>query len=475
MVQCHLCQTWAHFTCIDEKEDDVIGLWCCNSCRNLPKTVSLLCDKITDLQQNVQALLFIACSTLVHKDNSNVNTRELSALVLPTPSVSTERQATTTITTTQHEDIDMPVADVQVDLNSTSDHQDQNNSTKALHQQEAPVPRRYVPKKNHDVYMHVESHLVTEGAVRSYLQDIGVIDIIRVSKIAEKKNSSEFRMIIGDETITNTLYGRRKFRRDATVMPFRRFRSNIRASTHHHMTTTATQAKHTKQIREKTITDETTKLILPAGPSALQQSIPVPDRSDPSPSETNVLQNPSLTYSSYPTLPGTVTLHPSVPNVEAPQRARGPAAVYYAPPDNSSIHHMTNATPLPTLPDQGTSCASAMSYQHQFSNRTHVSAPNYSQAVSSVPYMTTNVLPHATVHVPTPESYQVAHWSTPDYYHRPHIFPAPLHHPAPQNPLASDPAVQHAPSHPDHNAYRFQPTLPSTVHNTYPTSYTQQP
>ena len=27
MVQCHTCQTWAHYECIDEGEDDIVGIW----------------------------------------------------------------------------------------------------------------------------------------------------------------------------------------------------------------------------------------------------------------------------------------------------------------------------------------------------------------------------------------------------------------------------------------------------------------
>ena len=59
MVQCHICQTWTHYTCINEHKDDIIGIWCCNGCRSLPKTVAMLSDKIAELQQNMQALLLI--------------------------------------------------------------------------------------------------------------------------------------------------------------------------------------------------------------------------------------------------------------------------------------------------------------------------------------------------------------------------------------------------------------------------------
>ena len=33
MVQCHACQTWAHYECIGEGEDDIVGIWTCNAHR----------------------------------------------------------------------------------------------------------------------------------------------------------------------------------------------------------------------------------------------------------------------------------------------------------------------------------------------------------------------------------------------------------------------------------------------------------
>ena len=94
--------------------------------------------------------------------------------------------------------------------------------------------RRYVPKRNHDIYMHVPSSRITEGAIRSYLQDIDVTDIIRVSKLSKEGYESEFRIIIGDASISDTVYGRRKFRKDTRLMPFKRYRANMRAPIHHH-------------------------------------------------------------------------------------------------------------------------------------------------------------------------------------------------------------------------------------------------
>ena len=69
MVQCHLCQTWCHYKCIDEKESDIIGIWCCKSCRKLPETTMQLCEKIDELNRTVNILLKFANS--INQSTSN--------------------------------------------------------------------------------------------------------------------------------------------------------------------------------------------------------------------------------------------------------------------------------------------------------------------------------------------------------------------------------------------------------------------
>ena len=54
-IQCHLCQIWAHFRCIDEEETEIIGLWC-NKCRKLPETTALFCSEIETLQRDMAIL-----------------------------------------------------------------------------------------------------------------------------------------------------------------------------------------------------------------------------------------------------------------------------------------------------------------------------------------------------------------------------------------------------------------------------------
>ena len=235
MLQCHLCQTWAHYKCIDEHQKDITGIWCCNSCRVLPNTVALLCEKVSDLQQNMQALLFLACSTIARTE-SGINNVCGSTLVSRPPSqtidhqtpVTTPEAATHTDAPTDTEEDSTNIDRELIDIHTQTP--ERINRTRDIHD----GPRRYVPKRNHDIYMHVPSSRITEGAVRSYLQDIGVTDIIRVSKLSKEGYESEFRIIIGDASISDTVYGRREFRKDTRLMSFKRYRANIRTPTHHH-------------------------------------------------------------------------------------------------------------------------------------------------------------------------------------------------------------------------------------------------
>ena len=52
--------------------------------------------------------------------------------------------------------------------------------------------RQYKPKTTHNVYLYISSTRITDGAVRLYLRDNGVNDIIRISKISQKGHESEF-------------------------------------------------------------------------------------------------------------------------------------------------------------------------------------------------------------------------------------------------------------------------------------------
>ena len=60
MVQCHVCQIWAHYQCIAEEKSDIIGIWCCNNCRKLPDRVNLLCTHIQELRRDMASLISYA-------------------------------------------------------------------------------------------------------------------------------------------------------------------------------------------------------------------------------------------------------------------------------------------------------------------------------------------------------------------------------------------------------------------------------
>ncbi len=56
MVQCHLCQAWFHYPCINEKEADIVGIWSCQVCRSLGRTVSGITDKLSSLESTIRLL-----------------------------------------------------------------------------------------------------------------------------------------------------------------------------------------------------------------------------------------------------------------------------------------------------------------------------------------------------------------------------------------------------------------------------------
>ena len=118
--------------------------------------------------------------------------------------------------------------------------------------------------------MYVPSTRITESAVRSYMRDIGVNDIIWISKISHIGHESEFRIIIGDEIVTHTVYGHRKFRKESTTMPFMRYRSNSTPLRHHGRSNQGESRNQTREMRDR------------------QRDQPAADPLLPRPSNTNV-------------------------------------------------------------------------------------------------------------------------------------------------------------------------------------------
>ena len=247
MVQCHICQTWAHYTCIDEHKDDIIGIWCCNGCRSLPKTVAMLSNKMAELQQNMQALLLIAYSSMVKTKNTNSGAVTGRNQETPTTYVHNNmtptdrhRSSVDTINPQQNESHEDPNETESVNIEHT-----------LVEEPSAHQHRKYKSKTTHDVYLYVPSTRITEGAVRSYLRDIGVNDIIRISKISQNGHESEFRIIIGDEIVTHTVYGHRKFRKDSIIMPFKRYRSNSTPIRHHGMSNQEESRNQKREMRDR--------------------------------------------------------------------------------------------------------------------------------------------------------------------------------------------------------------------------------
>ena len=149
MVQCHICQTWAHYTCIDEHKDDIIGIWCCNGCSSLPKTVAMLSNKIAELQQNMQALLLIAYSSMVKTKNTNSG------------AVTGRNQETPTTyvhNTMTHTDRHGSSVDT-INPQQNESHEDPNEAESVniehalVEEPSAHQHRKYKPKTTHDVYI----------------------------------------------------------------------------------------------------------------------------------------------------------------------------------------------------------------------------------------------------------------------------------------------------------------------------------
>ena len=65
------------------------------------------------------------------------------------------------------------------------------------------------------------------------------------------KNEAEFRIIIGDEIVTHTVYGHRKFRKDSIIMPFKMYRSNSTPIRHHGMSNQEESRNQKREMRDR--------------------------------------------------------------------------------------------------------------------------------------------------------------------------------------------------------------------------------
>ena len=77
-VQCHICQLWVHPPCVGEKDDDIINIWSCPSCRTMPTTVNNIMNilkKIQDDNDKLQTTFTTrldAMQDLLNQRDSNV-------------------------------------------------------------------------------------------------------------------------------------------------------------------------------------------------------------------------------------------------------------------------------------------------------------------------------------------------------------------------------------------------------------------
>ena len=63
MVQCHMCQMWVHPECVGEVENEIVTLWCCQSCRQMPTLVEKILQKVTALE---------SCVTTIQESNQQL-------------------------------------------------------------------------------------------------------------------------------------------------------------------------------------------------------------------------------------------------------------------------------------------------------------------------------------------------------------------------------------------------------------------
>ena len=372
MVQCHICQTWAHYQCINEEKSDIIGIWCCNNSRKLPDRVNLLCTHMNQLRRDMATLINYARAfqrypaggnEVSHSDttpdcydindntngyisptislrddqlqpteednskrssvnvdaNQNEGTPEKSCTLNVTHTCTPDNSDNNTVSTmlstvtpemnnaldTTHspdnndknivstsrscavisekssvldithapdnsnrrtvslrrqinfvddsqfcmfsnktscikssQDVVETVNTLQrntsgVEPDNNSDSKPDNNDDSKSDNNDDSKRRsnKYVPMHIHDIYMGHVPPTFTEDAVHSYLRDIDIKHIIRVSKLLTHEKYAEFRVIIGDEDIKDTLYGTRKIYRDVVIMTFKEFRQNT--NTHH--------------------------------------------------------------------------------------------------------------------------------------------------------------------------------------------------------------------------------------------------
>ena len=67
-VQCHLCQHWLHPPCVGERDKDIVNLWTCPTCRNVPDMIIAMSTMMKSIQKENRQL-----RKLVSDSFSNIN------------------------------------------------------------------------------------------------------------------------------------------------------------------------------------------------------------------------------------------------------------------------------------------------------------------------------------------------------------------------------------------------------------------
>ena len=54
MIQCHMCQAWFHYPCVNEKQVNIVEIWSCHVCRCIGRSVSGISDKLSSMKNTVR-------------------------------------------------------------------------------------------------------------------------------------------------------------------------------------------------------------------------------------------------------------------------------------------------------------------------------------------------------------------------------------------------------------------------------------
>ena len=82
LVQCHLCQSWVHPECLGKDGKDIVGIWTCTACRQLPVLVSRLLVKTSALETLVEKLTNSNQQLVIIAEQQCEEMRQLRAVVV---------------------------------------------------------------------------------------------------------------------------------------------------------------------------------------------------------------------------------------------------------------------------------------------------------------------------------------------------------------------------------------------------------